>query len=328
MNECKIATFILSLFPTVVAPVAHFLLEGHGFKRCKHAACMDSNCHGLAKSLPDHLVASCTLYIIAHALPWQVLANTFRPILPRILDWSVMDKTQIWNSKNRPVWFQSLIDILLPILKTCVQSLVLNIAETIPKPNAEIPLPHTSNPASNVTANSIKGNVKQRRKSSVGQALGVTAEKEEELVTSWVIELLNTVTEILSIIPRGIFLVCEEMDDLIPRMYLPVRNNVPVHFLVTSLYMLLNLGSGIINSIVEEEKPVVDDASKKAKAFGAKGTSAKKPQGKSKKESTPVPSTVSYLEPCLFSTAERLCHLDDPVFDQVIHRLITQIESM
>jgi hypothetical protein len=344
MNDCKIASFILSLFPTVVAPVQQFLLEGHGFKRCKHASCMDFECHGLPKTLPDHLASSSTLYIVANALPWQVLSRVYRPILPRISDWSVMDKTQIWNSKTRPVWFQSLIDILLPILKTCVQSLILSIADTVPKPpsssllhgigNDPAAAAHENPKKSHATTNptgagsgssaitTTTTNPSAKRKSSVGEVLGVDAQKEEELVTLWVIELLNTVTEVLSIVPRGLFLVCEEMDDLIPRVFIPVRNNVPVHFLVTALYMLLNLGSGIINSIIDEEKPTEDAA----KVSSAKG--AKKSYGKNKKESTPVPSCASYLEPCLFSTAERLCHLDDPIFDQAIHRLITQIESM
>jgi hypothetical protein len=89
--------------------------------------------------------------------------------------------------------------------------------------------------------------------------------------------------------------------------------------------MLLNLGTGIINSIIEEE-PVLPKNKNESKVSTSKD--AKKSGKANKREPSSVPSISNHLHPCLLSSAERLCYLDDPAFDQVIHRLITQMESM
>ncbi|CAL8098796.1 unnamed protein product [Orchesella dallaii] len=312
MNNCKLATFILTLFPTVIAPANDFLLEGKAFQRCKHASCMEPDCHGLPKSVANHFVASCALYIIAHATSRDNMVTVYRSIFPRIKDWSAMDKTQIWNSSSRPVWFQCLVDVILPILKTCVQSLCLSISEQLTD-HAKSNNTNTSHEVK--TAGVLSDGNKRRPGKSPIDAV------KDDRSTQWVIELLNTLTETLSVIPRGFFLVCEEMDDLIPRKFLPVRNNVPVHFLVTGLYMLLQIGSGIANSILPKEETKIPNVAPKisSKTSSKAGT---------KVEPAKNPSPTSILEPHLFSLAERLCHLDDPVFDQAIHRLISQIESM
>src|SRR5665811_1015646 len=120
------------------------------------------------------------------------------------------------RDRSRPVWFQSLIDIMLPVLKTCVQSVVLSIADTVPAPAKQtVGFVSNDNPTSKETlSKKTAGNkpvvipVVQKPKPS-GSTLDVKTEKDEEIITQWVIELLNTVTEILSIIPRGFFIVCE-----------------------------------------------------------------------------------------------------------------------
>jgi hypothetical protein len=172
-----------------------------------------------------------------------------------------------------------MIDILLPILKSCVQSLCLSIM------NAE------------------KTGSQQRDP------------------TQLVVEILNILAELLSVIPRGFFLLCEEIDDRVPRSIIPVRNNVSIHFLVTALYSLLNLSPGIINSTED-----IIRLSSTAEAYSnveqnptASGTTA---------QSIDFPTPVSRLEPLLLSVSERLCHLNHSAFDQVVHRLVSQIESM
>jgi hypothetical protein len=194
-------------------------------------------------------------------------------------------------------------------------------------PRAPSPSTITTEPSSN---NIDIDSTKNTRRGSVSAALKVDLQTEEELLTQWVIELLNTVTEILSIIPRGFFLVCEEMDDLIPRTFIPVRSSVPVHMIVTALYMLLNLGKGIINCILEEERPVSATTTTKHEFQTPKtnkGNHSKSVEA-DKGQPTSVHTVSDRLDLCLLSVAERLCYLDDPVFDQIIHRLITQIESM
>jgi len=262
MSEFRLGNLILQQFSGVTAPPTDFLLEGKGFKRCLHAGCIYKNCHSFPKSIANHHVSSSILYIFAQTIPRSQLAKIYHTVLQYVDDWSVMDRTQVWTTTRRPVWFQSLIDLLLPILKTCVQGLCMNIMA------------------------------------------GRKGEQEDS--THFVVELLNCVTEILSIIPRGFFLICEEIDDLIPGSVYPVRNNVPVHFLVTTLYHLLNLSSGIISSV----EVILNSVPK------------------SNESSLPLEKDVKDLHPILLSTSERLCHLDDSVFDQTIHRLISQIESM
>lgn len=313
MSKCKIAKFILALFPTVVTPANDFLLEGKAFQRCKHASCMEPDCHGLPKSIPNHVAASCTLYIIAHATSKSNMVTVYQSIFPKIKDWSVMDKTQIWNSNCRPVWFQCLVDLILPILKTCVQSLCLSMAEHMAENT-------TRNDAITEDVTSDVGS--NRKKASLPKTSSVSRTMEDDRSTQWVIELLNTLTDILSVIPRGFFLVCEEMDDLIPRKFLPVRNNVPVHLLVTGLYMLLQIGSGIASSILPPGEVTQQTNGKSKKSS--------KPSDKPSEKTQQVKDsgTSSVLEHHFFSLAERLCHLDDPVFDQAVHRLVSQIESM
>lgn len=308
MNNCKIAKFILSLFPAVLVPANDFLLEGKAFQRCKNASCMESDCHGLPKSIANHFVVPCTLYIVAHTTSKSTMAEVYRSILHQIKDWSVMDKTHIWNNSSRPVWFQCLVDVILPTLKICVQSLCLSISESI-----------SEQPDGLFKDDKVQGG----KADSIQKAQANPANmSKNDLITQWIIELLNTLTETLSVIPRGFFFVCEDMDDLIPRKYLPVRNNVPVHFLVTGLYMLLQIGSGIAASILpsNESEPKENGQSKKPDKPSNKGPE--------KTNTSKNPSGASLLEPYLFSLAERLCHLDDPVFDQAIHRLISQVESM
>lgn len=311
MNNCKIAKFILSLFPTVVAPANDFLLEGKAFQRCKHASCMEPDCHGLPKSIANHLVTSCTLYVIAHATSRENMVAVYRSIFPKIKDWSVMDKTQIWNSNSRPVWFQSLVDIILPILKTCVQSLCLSIAEQMGEQGKLNDDAVTQEEKISGVKNDGKTKTKTLPKNVVGA-------QSEDRNTQWVIELLNTLTETLSVIPRGFFMVCEEMDDLIPRKYLPTRLSCPVHFLVTGLYMLLQLGSGVAASILPKKETI------------SPPNEVPKKSSKSAEKALPTKSTSapSVFESYFFPLAERLCHLDDPVFDQAVHRLVSQIESM
>ncbi|CAG7815085.1 unnamed protein product [Allacma fusca] len=257
MQEGKIASIILSLFPTVVAPVNDFMLEGKSFQMCRNASCLSPDCHSLAKSLPNHYAAACTLYMVAHAMPRFLLVKVYRPVLTRIVDWSVMDKTQMWSSKSRPVWFQSLIDLLLPILKTCVQSLCLSII-------------------------SMENSVPQT----------------EDTFTQLVIDLLNGLTEMLSVIPRGFFL------------------------LFTTLYMLLNLGSKI--AYIPPPPPPVEGPCERHEAAGSSISVVQAGKANRDKKKT-IPDI---LESLLLSVAERLCHLDDRVFDQSVHRLVTQIESM
>lgn len=91
------------------------------------------------------------------------------------------------------------------------------------------------------------------------------------------------------------------MDDLIPRKFIPVRNNVPLHFLVTGLYNLLNLGTSIIASIIDEELVLPKNESKIPPP-----KDAKKSGTTNKRQPSPVPSVSSYLEPCLLSVAERV----------------------
>lgn len=247
LNNVKIGRFITGLFAGVVAPAGEFLLEGKAFQRCKLASCMEPECHGLEKSLANYKVVSCVLYVVAYGLGRRELVGVYREVLRGIKDWSVMDKEQIWNLERRPVWFQGLVDIVLPILKSCVQSLSLSIKEG-----------------------------------------GDDLPQGEEKVTGWVVELLNTVTETLSVIPRGFFMVCEELDDLVGRRWLPTRGSVSVHLIVAGLYMLLGVGEGVARSI------------------GVEGVGQGVWEG----------------------IRERLCGLEDKVFDQAVHRLISQIESM
>lgn len=262
MNSSRLGVLILQLFSSVLAPPTDFLLEGKGFKKCLNAGCIDLiNCHSLPKSVANHLVSSCIVYVLAHTIPREQLAKVYRSLLSKVVDWSVMDRTQVWTTTKRPVWFQSMIDLLLPILKTCVQGLCVSLIN----------------------------------KKCTG----------EEDPTPFVVELLNYLTEILSIIPRGFFIICDEIDDMVHSSIYPVRNNVHIHFLVTALYQLLNLGSGIISSVNGFVKPVVEP-----------------------EEATSSAEDVKDVHSLLLSVSERLCHLDNGIFDQAIHRLISQIESM
>lgn len=80
------------------------------------------------------------------------------------------------------------------------------------------------------------------------------------------------------------------------------RNNVPVHFVITALYMLLNLGTGIITSIIEEEEVILPK--NESKVPPAKND--KKSRSTNKRQPSPVPSVSNHLDPCLLSVAERL----------------------
>jgi len=300
MNDCKLSAFIFMLFPCVRAPaVVDFLLEGQGFKRCGFASCMDYDCHSLPKTMPNHLVVSCILYIIGQTMSSKAFVALVKPILPTISDWKEMDKTEIWNRGNRQIWFQSIVDILLPSLKYCVQSLLVSMNEEDEE--------GTELEGQGTTAMSSPSPKSERATPSPGgkrKSFLVSVEGEDD-ATMRVIELLNAVTEIVSIIPRGFFLLCEEIDNWIPPGIMPVRNMAVVHFIVSGLYMLLHLGDGIVDSVLK---------------CNSKETTADENEG--------TRSAKQNFEESLLAVAERLCHLEEPIFDQAVHRLVTQIESM
>lgn len=276
MDSCRLATLILQFFPNVLAPATEFLLEGKGFKRCGYASCMSPNCHSLPKSLANHHISSSILFILANTIPREYFVQSFEPILKEIHDWSVLDKARVWTSANRPVWFQSIIDMLLPSLKVVVQDLCVKII------------------------NKLK--------------MEADCFSNEDFSTQLVSELLVTLSESLSLIPRGFFLVTEEMDHLIPKEVYPVRNNVGIHFLITALYSLLNLRVEIIASAMNiidlSLSPNPSEQDSKQKQLAKQDYSEK------------------LLDRLLLSASERLCHLDDSLFDQPIHRLISQMDSM